>query len=268
MKNLILTSLAVSLMTVTSLANSAVIDLSDTSVTSESFANDLGSVNFAVEHIHSAGTGVLDSFLTIQATSEEQGYNTAGTPVPLQNHHGHTRDILLSDLEQTEGVYQFVLDANETTGGNLISLDGLKLFSTSIPSQNGSDLDGSGNWIGPESGTLLWDMDRDANGDYVDNYVLLDVLRDNTGSGVGDMFMSVDAGILDGAPAAEEYFILWSRFGLVAGAETDDGFEEWSIMTPVTAIPEPSTYALFAMGLLILGYKMRQKKQEQDSFVA
>src|SRR6266404_6839603 len=69
----------------------------------------------------SGGTGVIQPFLRIQNTPSETGYNTSGSPVPLDDKSGpFTHDLLLSDLAlvtlsgQAGSFYQFRLDVNQT----------------------------------------------------------------------------------------------------------------------------------------------------------
>ena len=270
MKTLFLSRLAaMSLVAVTSFASAAVIDLADKDDVTGIYTNTSGAfdseVTFSADFVSTAGTGVLDPFLRIKRNGNEQGYNTSVKILPLDAVSGEksTRDVLISSLVQTGGVYEFVLDINESIGGsnNLLSLDGLKLYSTSTPSQSGNDIDANGNWIGPTDASLLWDMDLVA-----DNYVLLDAERDNAGSGAGDMLMSVNASIINDAPSSEQYFVLWSRLGTsgVTGASASAGFEEWStVMSPVSVVPEPSTIALFGLGLIgVMAVARRRKTSE------
>jgi hypothetical protein len=81
---------------------------------------DLGG-NFIVQQISasSTGTGVINSFLRVQATGQERGYNTDVTPPPLDDKAGNfTRVLGLSDIPTvTIGgvVYrQFLLDINQS----------------------------------------------------------------------------------------------------------------------------------------------------------
>lgn len=259
---------AFSLMVMTSIANAAVIDLADTANASGTFETDLGSVVFTWGQIQTTGTGILDPFLRIQKNSEEQGYNSTQANAgayPFEEKYGSfTHDVMMSDLVSSDGAYRFVLDIGEPGNDkSLLSLDGLKLFSTSTPGQNGSGVDANGDWLGPVNGTLLWDMDSDENGNYLDNHVLLDSNREgNPGNGISDMLMDVESSIISAAPGDEQYFVLWSRFGLIGvpDAESNGTFEEWSRVTAVSNIPEPSTALLFSLGLLGLVVATRRKK--------
>src|SRR5215475_7036831 len=98
--------------------------------------------NFIVQQIspQSTGTGVIDSFLRIQQTGQERGYNTdVGTPLDDKG-GGFTRTLQLSDVPTvTIGgvVYrQFLLDINQN-GSQLLSLNQIQIF------QSGADPGGS-----------------------------------------------------------------------------------------------------------------------------
>lgn len=243
----------------------------------------MGTVIFARDATQPVGTGVFDPFLRLDVkgnSTDEQGYNTSGvicvkctgnnyttrnvlddmTPV------NYTHDVLISDLQLTSDgkYYVFKLDINEpgTDGKSLLSLDGLKLYSTSQTAQTGEALDANNNIVdgaGGIVGTKLWDMDLGQ-----DRSVLLDYGLNNGGSGVADMVMYVDRKVIDDQKAAgENYLVLWSRFGLQQAADTasstaDAGFEEWSYAKssstvppppPPPGVPLPGTLVLAALGL-------------------
>ena len=275
--------------------------------TTGTILNDFGTVTFQRDATQPAGTGVFNPFLRLDVKgnlSEEQGYNTSATIATGTGNNVTTRkildnmspvnwthDVLISSLQLTaDGLnYQFKLDINEPGNANsLLSLDGLKLYSTSLPSQsgevlyqnnqvnNGDIVDGTGGIVG----TKLWDMDA-ANGapnKLVDRSVLLDArVSGGPGSGVADMMMLVDRKIIDNRTnQGETYLILWSRFGLEQAANTglttaDAGFEEWSYSAKTgtggctsncggNGVPVPGTASLALVALGMLGYHRRARK--------
>jgi hypothetical protein len=255
-------------------ANATMIDLADTANPSGSFTTNLGTVTFTWDQLQPAGTGVLDPFVRIQKSGSEQGYNTTqdnAGDLPFEEKFGlFTHDVTIASLvdHDGDGSYEFVLDIGEPVNKtqSLLSLDGLKLFSTSAPGQNGNTVDSNGNWTGPSDSTLLWDMDSDIDGIFSDNYVLLDANRNGKpGNGVSDMLMDVDVSILDSAPSDEMYFVLWSRFGLSAesGAESFGTFEEWSQVKSTTPAPVPEPASAFMIGLGLAGLAGFRKRNQR-----
>lgn len=227
---------------------------------------DSGVALFRRDALQPSGTGVFNPFLRLDCQGngcDQQGYNTNAINV-LDNKSpvNWTHDVLLSDLKAvTIGAldyYQFTLDINEP-GNNksLLSLDGLRLYSTSVSGQSGQDVDINGDVKNapPTSkgieGTVLWDMDAGksttgsgGNGTAADRSVLLDATVGPTlgsvagpGSGKADMAFLVQKTVIDavwsgsaknsncgtidnqtGAAGCEKYLILWSRFGMSQGA--------------------------------------------------
>ena len=264
------------------LAATLAVDLSNTAVSYGTISDGSNSVIFAFDKKQPTGTGVIDTFLSIQQDGNEQGYNTDKNKV-FDNVDGvHTKNLLFSQLVKIGGFYSFILDINESSSSSnpLLSLDGLKFFAGSA-GQNSETVDGSGNANGI-IGSLLWDMDNLA-----DNYVLLDYARVGTGSGASDMLLRVPESVFSGVSNTDN-IILWSRFGLQDGARSgsgsDAGFEEWAqvlVGSPSTCtdpvyaannkdecggggtgnnIPEPSVLALLGIGLLGAGMSRANKK--------
>src|SRR4030095_8388239 len=184
----------------------------------------------------------------------------------------HNLNIRVSDLGVVTsaglcaaGCYEFHLDVNES-GGNppasdqFISLDELQISTGQIESPSAE----------PNPyvtlGTLRYSIDTGAN-----NGVLLDFQLE-AGSGKADMTLFVPISFFAGA-AQTDFVYLYSKFGVLgtgtptcgggpcalgaarAGSAfgSSDGFEEWSFRAgPGFVIPEPSTYALYALGATML----------------
>ncbi len=266
----------------------------------------INGATFAFNTQQPAGTGVFNPFLRLQVTPAngqqsggEQGYNTNALNV-LDNKApvNWTHDLLISSLQKTpDGLsYQFTLDINESnsaSGKSLLSLDGLRLFSTSQPGQSGNNT--YGNTAAPNLagdvkyspdpggiiGTKLFDLDTAT----IDNSVLLDANRGGNppGSGVADMIFLVPKDVIDQrANKGETYLILWSRFGTEQAADVlsqpgstaDAGFEEWSYRSAVGAttsssgssggssgaVPSPGSSALTLLALAAMGATFRARK--------
>jgi len=198
------------------------------------------------------GTGVLNTFLRIQADGVEQGYNTDFRKVDLnQTPDPSTRSLPLSEVPKVtiDGVLyrEFLLDINESNNKSLLSLNDVQLFLASDP-----------NLIGYANlGTPIYQMDAGGN-----NSVKLDYSL-NSGSGSGDMVMYVPQTDFDAGNGA--YVYLFSRFGQpipgdAADVSADAGFEEWAAgkkgprgtIIPIT-VPEPSSISLLiiAAGTLL-----------------
>lgn len=203
-----------------------------------------------------AGSGVISSFLRVQATGSEtteQGYNTDARPVQFDEKTDsvHTHTLLLGSLLPVTigGVdyYQFMLDINEPNGGNQseLSLTQLQIFASSDAA-----LGAAGKQYDTTSGdfnglaTKVYDMNQGSTG-----YVLLD--DTNAGSGRGDMLVSIPASAFAGMDPSSTYVYLFCRFGDVINhdnsLQADGGFEEWaarvsdSSPTPTpTPTPDPS----------------------------
>ncbi|MEJ6001167.1 hypothetical protein [Paucibacter soli] len=272
--------------------------------TTGTITNSFGTVTFQRDTTQPAGTGVFNPFLRLDVKGnlgEEQGYNTSATITTGSGNNQTTRkvldnmspvnwthDVLISSLQLTaDGLnYQFKLDINEpgSDKASLLSLDGLKLYSTSLPSQSGEALTNKGDivdGVGGIVGTKLWDMDAAANNGNgtVDRSVLLDATTSGgPGSGVADMLMLVDRKIIDQRVSqGEQYLVLWSRFGLDQGAKAntalttaDAGFEEWSFSAksgtvinpppPPPGVPAPGTISLAMLALIVLGRQYRTRR--------
>src|ERR1700731_1892902 len=124
MKTIRVSSLTVLLIAVASLllatgARATVVDLT----TSATASGQIGDALFFATDQQPAGTGFIDSFLRVQASPTEQGYNTdGGFPFDDKNPHNFQHSVLLSSLAQfnlngTE-YFKFMLDANQPGASN------------------------------------------------------------------------------------------------------------------------------------------------------
>ena len=183
------------------------------------------------------GTGFIRSFVRLQGASSgggtEQGYNTDGRALQFDENKSpqFTRSLTLDQVPivNVNGVSyrQFLLDINQKASSPLLSLDEARIF-----------LGGTGNLTGYDTTckTLagqhsVFDLDTDGDVSVLLNYNL------NHGSGSGDMFLLVpNANFANADPKSFVY--LYSKFGGLAGASANSGFEEWAVKsTPPPVLP-------------------------------
>ncbi|QOZ46548.1 hypothetical protein XH89_26065 [Bradyrhizobium sp. CCBAU 53340] len=187
----------------------------------------------------STGTGVFDSFLVMQNAPTESGFNTDGSPLPLDDKsQAHTNAISLDAIPTVVGsaanggtlgvLYrEFRVDINQSGSSNtpqLISLDQLKIYQAS--SGTLTDLTGL---------TPIFDLDGTG-----DKTVLLNAQWD-AGSGKGDYVILIPDSLFDHSGNTPNVY-LYSEFGGgTSGADAatyaaNSGFEEWGVLAP----PHPS----------------------------
>lgn len=224
------------------------------------------------------GTGYIDSFLRIQHSGNEEGYNTDARPfqpgMDQKDPINYTHAITLAEVPiiNISGMdyRQFYLDINEnnSTNGHLLSLDKLQIFLGSSNLFNNyqatAGVNGTLNGFAP-----IYDMDTGLTSAYNDNWIKLDYTTNNGGSGIGDMVAYIPNAAFGGA-GASTYVYLYSQFGATMVGPTnltsDAGFEEWWVKSPIqpptftSAVPEPTSLILLASGLLAVGRGLKRKK--------
>jgi len=247
-------------------ARATVIDLTTTGASS-GLVTSANGVTYQVDQVgpQPTGTGVIDPFLRIQASGNEQGYNTSLSTPFDDKASGYTRALNLSEIPIVNigGVNyrQFLLDINEDSGGNheLLSLNQIQIFQSATDRDDGVLSSTASNTntavLGFSSPTLtpifqLNNSPATGSTEIRLNYAL------NSGSGSGDMFLYVADAAFD---PNTSFVILYSQFGDPNGfASSSDGFEEWATLKPegtppVSPIPEPGTMALALTGALGFG---------------
>ena len=243
---------------------------------------------YSVPPTETSGTGLIDSFVRVQANGSEQGYNTSdySSEPDLQfdeKSGSFTHDLLYSALlTNTVNVggidyIEFVLDVNQTSGGRYISLDQLKIYSG--PDQATNTAAGDYDTATGQLGSLQPIYDLDAGGDKM---VMLNY-ENYPGSGKLDMFLLIpkalfcnpggspnapDPCVTAGPAADQTHVYLYSEFGTSAGFATDDGFEEWAHKLVGTFTPEPGIIALLLIGLAALGWMKRGKPTPSGAHTA
>jgi len=176
------------------------------------------------------GTGVFNPFVRIQNKGTEKGYNTDGS-LEFDQKQGQTggknwtHSLKLGDIPVTNGNIQFLLDINQSQGGDnrYLSLDVMQIFLA-----DSGSLDNYASGLG----TLIYDLG--------DNWVKMDNSVFHPGSGTGDIRVTIPK---DTSWSSNKYLYLYSEFG--QHDSSNGGFEEWA-----AAIPEPVTIALLGLGAL------------------
>jgi MYXO-CTERM domain-containing protein len=246
---LVATAMASAALLVTSSGKATVVDLT----TSPSFGV-INNARFETSDFRSAGTGVIDSFVRLQANGTERGYNTSGRPTAFDEKTAgtFTRNLQLSEVPTRliGGIsyYEFILDINQTNSNPLLTLDEVKIFTSATGSQTTSNVD--------SLGTPRYNMDGgavDGDSSVELNYTLA------SGSGQGDMNMYIPVSNFAGA-LQTDFVYLYSEFGIPN--PTNDGIEEWAIRTanPVNPpeVPLPTGAAMGLAGLTGLGLIRRR----------
>ena len=242
--------IAAGILAIASAAQATIVDLGS------SGSGTLNGALFETNSDHPTGTGVYDPFLTIQNKDWEQGYNSSTGNFDTKREPQWNHEIRFSDLQVTTiNNIQYIglsVDINENGKNPLISLDGLKIF-TSSTLQSSTSTNGSGFFNG-SLGTLRYDLGN--------NQVLYN--DQNTGSGGGDINIFVPLSFFAGTNA-NDYVYVYQRWGNTD--PSDGGFEETSLIRGLTPVPEMS--ALFPIvGLLVAvgsTHVLRRRRMAQVS---
>ena len=167
------------------------------------------------------GSGVIDSFVRIQAKNFEEGYNTDYRPQQFDEGNTATfnHSILADDvpiLEIGDNKYwEFRLDLNEHDGNadrDIIFLESLKLFAADVGDLTG--LDTTANTFSSGESILLYDLN---------SQVAIQLDEWTSGSGHGDYTVLIPyLEPAEGGTYEGQYLYLYSAF-----SDSDGGFEEW-----------------------------------------
>lgn len=192
------------------------------------------------------GTGVFEPFVRIGPDSGglEAGYNTDGAVEFQTKSSIHTHSIMLGDIPVVEGKLEFILDIDESEGGDesLLSLDVMKIYLADAP-----DITGYATNIEPTGGVYNVVKIYDLPGS---DWVKMLNRDSGPGNGTGDMRCLIPVNNLEQLlqTSANKWLYLYSEFGGNgdSGCTASDGFEEWG----VAPIPEPATVVMLALGTL------------------
>jgi hypothetical protein len=172
---------------------------------------------FQTAELQPAGTGVIDSFVRMQAMGTQQGYNTDGRPVPFNEltDPNFTRSLLLTSVPTVNvggtAYREFVLDINQTASatGRFISLDQMRIFQSPTGNMTTTNL----SLLGTEIYTLG-----------TADWIKLNAQLIGGGSGKSDLFAYIPNSLFT---SSNPYVTLYSQFG--SNFASNDGFEEWFV---------------------------------------
>ena len=218
-----------------------------------------GSIFQANDPQTSTGTGVINPFLSIQGSPNEQGYNASAGDFDTKRNGQYTTDLKVGDLvlaANNVGLVSFLIDVNESNNAPSkgISLNRLMIW-TSPNLLSSSAVDSNGNFNG-SLGTLLYDMDSTANGGSSNSVLYIDGL---SGSGSGDIRFFVPRAVFAGL-SLNNYIYMYQQWGTTPGYETDGGFEE-TLSFGTIVIPEVTS--LIPLGLVMafgLGFQFLRRR--------
>jgi hypothetical protein len=223
------------------------------------------------------GTGYVNSFVRIQHSPTEQGYNTDKRPVQFdeKTDPNFTRSLAVANVPIVNingtNYREFFLDINEnnSTNGHYLSLDKLQIFLGASGNLGNYAASGTGGLTGTLNGlSPIYTMDTGVGiGDLQDNWIKLDYSLNNGGSGKSDMVAYIPDSLFTNT-GANPFVYLYSQFGITAsgptGLTTDAGFEEWYTNSPLavthTAVPEPTGILLLVSGLALAARKVQRRK--------
>jgi hypothetical protein len=200
-----------------------------------------------------AGTGVIDPFVRIQANNQEMGYNTTAdnphdNPMDTKPPEGYNRALRFSEVPLVGGFRVFLLDINESAGGDdeWLVITQIQIFLSS-PADAPLDLTAPGAvpTLGFPGASEIFRMTTNGG---ITNTILLSF---NIGSGGADMLLKIpDAAF--GAAGPDTFVTLFSSFGFTGAnnpLQSSDGFEEWAVLK-TSSVPEPTSLVLLGIGIV------------------
>lgn len=232
-----------------------------------------------VEDVGSSGTGLINPFLRLQSSGNEQGFNSDRNTALFDEGVSQTTSLSIDTVPTytagqlgvggTSEYGEFLLDTNETT---FVSLNQLQIFAATESYATNTNLTNTGFLADAPLGSdpdgtpvITFDPTQTIEifrlSDYLTQY---EVIVGGGGSGTYDLRFFFDVDLLASLGGTYTHFIVYSQFGSPPGSESSgSGFEEWSVSDARTqVVPEPSTWALLlitACGGLVCQYRNQRK---------
>jgi len=170
-----------------------------------------------------AGSGVFQSFVRVQGSPTESGYNTDNATLEFDTKAGSfTHSILVSNIPVInvggQNYWELFADVNETNSTAQISLNDLQVWFTTNASITGYPFASPAEKVYDFAGDVLI---NDVNG----------------GSGQADLRyriplsgITIPSGCGYGDSSCTTYFVLYSKWGTTSATfNSDGGFEEWKV---------------------------------------
>jgi hypothetical protein len=216
-------------------------------ITGSGSSGTIGNARFFESDQQPAGTGNIRSFLRVQASPTEQGYNTdGGFPFDDKNPHNFQHSLLLSDLStftlNGTAYFKFMLDANQSgQSGHDFTLTQMQVYTSNSGSQTTTSFNADGTL---PLGNLAYNLNPGGG-------TTNSVLTHATGSGAFDAVVFIPVSDFN---LSDKYVTLY-----FAG-QGNGGFEEWTAAEGVATVPEPSGILLVLSSLPFAGYLLRRRR--------
>lgn len=202
----------------------------------------------------SAGTGVIDPFLTIQKKGSEKGYNSDASPLVMDTtrpawNHSLTFSQLIAGPDPFANYFEFLLDINEPTGGATSKYISLNEFQVYATSSLGGAFSGSLAQLAAGSDLIYTLGNNTIRFDYG--------LWSGSGQNI-DVGIYIPKTLFGGVDPGDNIYV-YAQFGL-PNFRSGDGFEEFIQRTGGTSVPEAGTLLILGTGLVgLVGYRRMKR---------
>lgn len=189
----------------------------------------------------SSGTGVFLSFVRLQGSPNEAGYNTDGTLEFDTKSGAWTHAVKVSDIPVVmyngHPYWELYSDINETNSTTYISLNKLEVYLTDDQNLTGYPFTSHATQVYAYSGQVqINDVNAGSGRADLRYRIPLD-------SSAGSISIPANCGYKN--PACATYFVLYTQWGTASGSDqyaSDGGYEEWKVKTyPYVTVSKTGT---------------------------